>query len=374
MSQPSPIALGLISQVQRKQYYRLGWPAPRDLEYDPRDFILPAHPRVDAERTKKYWDKIAEISKSLPEYQEPTSFYYLQTIISDIDSVSGRFGINLATTPLPATLPIGDINAMTVFVPSTDERIIFLDAGLVMFVCIMACAVSLALPTRRRWDGQFQIDLSFGNSFGYDDVDKISERLAAVDETRNAIARAVITYATNPQPIELVHLLVRYFRADHSTAMALMECVISFVVGHEYGHIRSGENSHGDWLSEILADDYGVCLSTAAMILKADHGVELAAVGAEFYFGCLDLVYRTVSVLRYGDENHLSGPTHPDPDTRRAYQRRMMEKSFGESDARVASVFGRILERMLTMVWDTMRPDVIALRQRGVPASQVWHQ
>ncbi|MFB9688645.1 hypothetical protein [Amycolatopsis plumensis] len=318
---------------------------------------------------REYGDEIKKISTLITEYEHPASYWYLSSVMRDINSVAPRVDVDLGAGALPATLPLGEVNAMTVKLPVTGERIIFLDSGLVMFAHIMAEAVARAMPAKRNEVGQPYLDLGAGGA------DEIGQRLASVDQARQAIARAVIIYATDPQPRRLLELAVAGLRETENrpTVSLLFEGAIGFVVGHEYGHIVQGYASHDNWENEAMADAYGVLLSTAAMHETGGHDVRIASIGVDFFFGCLDLVYRAVSILRYGDEDHLSSRTHPDPATRLAHHRAMMRKNPDKEATAAVTTVGRSIERMLWVVWENMRLEVMAMRAAGVRPSSIWH-
>lgn len=377
----------IIAARQAEQYQSLGWAPPdiRDVPDLARLLEFAPGMAIHGDKNQDNLNEIRSVGQDLPPYEDPVAYWYLQKTSEDVGIAAQGLGLPLSSMPTLATLPLGSVNARTVTLTDPPESIIFIDAGLAMFAAIMASAFGSSFPEpERRADGKLIVDLGLG------DADTIGRRLTASDHALDTMQRAVLTYATTPHPSKLLELALGLSSGGAllSTpfASALFEGAYDFVVSHEYGHVIA---SHGryledgpdlrpfeviqhNWNMEFEADVYGVLLSTAAMTLTGGHGPELSYAGSEFLFGCLDVVYRCVSMLRHRDDKHTFTSTHPDPQTRREYQRHKLQENFGKDNAEPIIVLGRVFEKVVEVLWHRMRDDVVDMRMSGIEASTLW--
>jgi hypothetical protein len=375
----------VIESYQAEAYRRLGWapPGPGELEETLLEATqLGSATFRDPAKVLEYQTQIRRLAGSLSPYEDPVAYWHLMALADDIEEGAKRLPFTLPERPVLATLPGGEVNAATHSLPGLSPRLVFFDSGIYWFAWIMANAVARSMPVRRNQAGQAYIDLGLGSAR------EIGDRLASGEETREAVFKAVLAYATTPNARGLLPLLMEAATASdiaRPLSSGLVESACYFILGHEYGHIilnhgdyleagpeaSQREATRQNWQMEQDADMYGTVLSTAAMSATGGHGMELAYVGGDFFFSCMELVERAVSLLRHGDEEHLQSLTHPSPESRRLYQRQLTEANLGEH-AESLTVFGRVIEEMLAAVWKSIRPQIEALRDGGFEPSDAW--
>lgn len=379
----------IATRAQEDRYRSLGWPLPghhkrlsREEEDRLADSLNVARPIVRAGTADEIRNEIDKLSQELPPSEDPVAYLHLTSIANYIRVGAEYGGVTLPSTLL-ATLPLGAVNAATVPVPASNERVIFVDSGLVIFVEIMSTALARLLPVERNDAGQLLIN------FGSAQADEAVEQTEIDSRARKAVVEAVLEYAIRPHPVNLTKLALRgltIFDDRRRVALGFHEIMLSFVLAHEYGHIllkhgrymdehssmTAGEALLHNWRMEGDADVYGFGLAMSAMVHTGGHSVQLACMGGELLFSCLDLVYRAVSTLRYGDENHTFTFTHPDPATRRVNLRETLKEFVGAELAEWTTAFGRVVEGLLDRVWVDVRDDLTVAKENGVKPSAVW--
>ena len=126
------------------------------------------------------------------------------------------------------------------------------------------------------------------------------------------------------------------------------------------------------WVQEFGADWIGI--RTAISAMSQHYGVDLALSywGAELFFSSLDVMDRAVSYLRHGDESYRQIGTHPPNKMRREFLRTAIKHDVGEESAIGPIQLGQAVEFIMNTLWERTRPALVALRDRGIGAAELW--
>ena len=146
-----------------------------------------------------------------------------------------------------------------------------------------------------------------------------------------------------------------------------------FIMGHEYGHIVKGhlnknpgqtlqlsnidaEQMQRNWDQEYEADTLGLYFSIKASI-KEGFQEDYDLIGADLYFMLREIVAKSVSIIKYGDENATKdSESHPAVKDRRDNLRKSYLKSFRNEQLVKAEYLPTALEDVLNYLWNETKP------------------
>lgn len=292
----------------------------------------------------------------------PAVHRQLQDLAAEITAAARDWLGDSPSWPVIASLPSGELNAVTYKVPGeVDAHAVFFDEGLMTFVELFSVAAVFALPLS-------------GDDVGHDEPE-VRRRLAEDPAPAARFLEMLIAYVVGGDP-----LLAIAEPVDHRwTALGEMcgDAMNLFVLGHEFGHVlaRHLDATAPDdaWSQEFQADALGARLSVAALLSRGYH-VDRCGMGAELFFGAIDVVDRTVSILRHGDERARADLPHTHPPTalrRRFYRTRVLPHVLPEEAVAPATRWCESADLAVSLLWEAVRPGLLDLHRAGVrPAPQ----
>jgi hypothetical protein len=313
--------------------------------------------------------------------EDPVAFAQLQRLAAEIQAVAAEWLGEPPSWPAIATLPSGEVNALAHEVPGSGGRYaVFFDDGLLDFTNLFATATGFAMPISESPGG-----------FVFSPVEsKVRRRLVEDGAPAARFLEVMVAYVVGGDALTAGShdgLDQRWtgFGELRGDAMNL------FVLGHEFGHViaRHSRAPSADprrisadlppevddaWFQEFQADTYGTRLSMAALLAR-NYGVGLCAMGAELFFGAVDTIDRTVSMLEHGDEEHPRtglSHTHPPASLRREFFRtKLIPQLLPEEAAAEAVTVCETTEQVISLLWETIRPSLVELHKAGFrPALQ----
>lgn len=287
------------------------------------------------------------------------------------------------------TLPSGQVNAMSIRVPDTnDQYLVVFESGLFIFADLMSLAVSSTFPIESREHGFAVLNL---------------EPSAVIANTKEHPQ-----FQTRFQQIILAYIVEgrfdtlppSFYEAGDSIHDAVAANIYSamglFVLGHEYGHILNGDlrgkwsdrTFAGDriqqlpheWNQELAADAIGIKLSYLALA-GSRRNLPAILMGADFFLHCYDVVERSASLIVTGKPDRaLAGGDHPPMILRRAgirntlhdFLRKTDPNGFSEdqwqSTLKEVSQFDRIIDELYAMSEANMK----TLHDRNINLAPEW--
>ncbi len=170
-------------------------------------------------------------------------------------------------------------------------------------------------------------------------------------------------------------------------------------MGHEYAHILSGHLSKNqksmslpgiqnfqekvyDWEQKLEADRLGMELMLQAMLKHVDD-LALRFWGVDFFFSCLEIVERGISVLRTGNENNIRVGSHPPPQMRREFLRTSLRNAVPQEGPALKKRFQELADQSIQMgmyleeeilgtLWKVTLPTLRQLYEKGQRPATKW--
>jgi hypothetical protein len=302
-------------------------------------------------------DAVAAASDGVPtRFEDPVTYHHLATAVDAIERALERLGLNLGSHPLVGTLPLPCVEPVTADVhPAADGHLVLFESQFVPFGLLLATTVGdqLGAPGAPR---------------------RFSDLLQAYAVSGRPGAIGVLPGDPGP-----------------GTATALGSAMLLFAVAHEYAHVVLGHLHRARRRSDLLpratpsmtwsrtdeldADMVGIRLAAE---VAAHEGIAFGTVlqGADLLFSALDIMDRTIALLRFGDETAGRTGFHPPGQERRNSLRQIV---FRITDAQArhtvaaATTAAEQQQEELEKLWIHARPVLAQHRDDGVTAHPRWH-
>jgi hypothetical protein len=304
-------------------------------------------------------------------FEDPVPYALLVGLADSVESAAADLSIPLPPRPLLGTLPTGQVNAMTVLVPGTDEHIVVFESELFVFAAKLSKIVAWALPLEGDADDEHL-------RFSFDEA-KVFKNIEQNREILQRFGELLLAYVVNGRPGAASHYFLP--EAYRSLALVIHESMELFVLGHEYGHIIAGHLGKAEsraallgddevdrvaysWEQELEADRWGLQLMIPAMQSEG-HDVSTSFWGADLFFSSVDIVRRAIAVLRTGTEESTSLEYHPPPELRCEFVRQVMTISLPGDEAEDPIGLGKTVEAVVEHLWTLTRPNFQRLWKRG---------
>ncbi len=304
------------------------------------------------------------------EFHSPHGYSILESICSRLDSVAEPFAPGASVRPVFGIVPIGDLQAMTMRVPFTSERLVLVSEQVFWLANYISKILADSLvyevtPTTTR---------------AHHEPGRVESNLNELPTVSAAFARVIVSYALTGRSLLAGSYLLRTPHA-RDVRDELLEAIELAVIGHEYGHIildhsiekvscgKLGEVSfeevqyrHGE---EYAADQYGLILP---VVYGRREGRTQSAIGVglPIFLRMADYIDRARRILATGtDERSLGSNSHPESTDRilaiRSSLGPLLEED-GEYSVQAHDDYSAILE----MLWKRTMPVLMALHKDGV--------
>jgi len=304
--------------------------------------------------------------------------YIITDLVSRIERTLPRLSPIFEFPPehyLFATLPTGRINGMALRVPESAFSLILIEDGLFPFCNLMCQAIASALNLS--WDPRVEAPSVAAPSF--DDI------TAASASTKRFLAALEIYVVGGNSSLPLLPS-----GAYGKLSTLMLERMETFVLCHEFGHLVSGHLSDAsyvsavigesqvthvvsDWAKEAEADSTGLKIDLA---VTADSGLPLpfGFLGADLFFGCVEVIERAIQTLFYGCccNEGLPTETHPSASTRREGVRYIISTLRADQSAGILP-FLDLVASIVDRLWEVCEPTLRAMHRDGVRPAPLWH-
>ncbi|MFC1574037.1 hypothetical protein ACFL30_02520 [Candidatus Latescibacterota bacterium] len=205
------------------------------------------------------------------------------------------------------TLPLGDVNAATIPVPSGGYVIAF-NVGLFGFIYQMATVIGELLVPDSTGEDRVRYTISKKQAFS---------KLAESSESNDRFVDVLVSYLLHGNPWQAKKRFPDETVLDVANLLSISAEL--FVLGHEYAHIigehvgevhsikvgdATVEAINQDWAQEIVADWNGALLMLSAQARKG-LPASLTYWGAHFFFSCAAIV----EDILFGEEESASHPS-----------------------------------------------------------------
>ncbi len=267
--------------------------------------------------------------------------------------------------PLLATLPLGNVNAVTKTEPETRVPVIFFDQGLFQFLYDFSLLLGWAAPALSPVQLSDDVALS-GLSRSYTMPPGSSEFFAGA---LNAYAIEGTPIA-NPSPLTPP-------RHNMFLSMILLGQMELFVMAHELAHIKMGHwQEQPSVQHEYEADE-------AALALVGELAIESSGSWAVGFWACdlaltvFHFLYRAVALLKFGPRKLVwISKTHPDPLSRRARLRdraSAISPNVPQVGRAAAGELCGMSDALLQRLWEFGSVVLLSSYQGGARSSPLWN-
>jgi hypothetical protein len=378
-------ATGLLAKLQQAKFGTLGLSIPNLNEEARQGFlakfleqVLPDESHAERyRRQQKMLHEFREAQQSLPTpYQELGGYILVRGLASTIEKVLTDGPAVEYQRPVLGTLPTGQVNAITLRVPSSNDHLILFEWQLFTFALLFTKAIARALPIVGNNSDSLE--------FSFDEED-IRRKIQTDISVSGRFADVVLAYASTGLPSGAQPYLAEpQYQGISNAWCRAMEL---FVMGHEYAHVILGhldgtqvrsvaqlegaEELDYSWRQEYVADVVGWSLMMKAS--DGDRNAPFASLGAELFFGSLDVMDRAISLLRENDSSAASAKrSHPPNAERRANVRAAYSQFLQEDDARQGVYLCELLEGTIDLLWDSSIDLITDRRTQGLSAAPWW--
>ncbi|OYD64403.1 UNVERIFIED_ORG: hypothetical protein BDU10_7011 [Burkholderia sp. CF145] len=390
MSSENQAALNYLEHIQRNTYIALGiqplWMLDGHADFVEK-FAAQFYESSDVKNSmtleefrKGTRDSLfGSLSSPISSYQDPAFYFLLSHMTSEIEGILDEQKVEIYPRPIFGSLPTGRVNGVALRVPDSDQLIVLLEDGLFGFANLTAKAVSRVFPLKGEGDGR----LTF--SVGESDWKK---EFAARPDVVERFVELLLAYLIGGHP----HAARPYLpepKYEGITSL-LRDSMELFVLSHEYGHCISGHLDMGQtkkamlggeetdevltsWNQEIEADVAGLGIMLAVM-RKRGFDLSLSFWGVDFFFGCIEIVERAVSILRTGRAEVPISSTHPPTELRREMMHRVLKNSVPEEHAAGPLQLAGIVASILNEFWLACEPVLQKVYEDRTELAPAWRQ
>jgi hypothetical protein len=338
------------------------------------------HPDADAERLATLVDSIRPSPPERPPspYEDPEFHRIMCDLADGVEraAVEAGFITSSFARPFLATLDTGRIHAFTTVVPGSQERVVFFESELFIFALLLSKAVCRAIP----------LDAAQAAPTKMLTTADVASRLAQDRSIVRRFQEVVVAYALTG----LCGNAPAYLVDEQSILFvdSLLDSLLTFVLGHEYGHILAGHFSEvalqqaasleaADavalaWAKEVSADMIAVRLALPPLDSASALDIAICYWGADFFFSAIDIMDRAVSLLATGVEDNLTLGSHPPHEYRRKIARDVLVSTVGKDLAVLAVNQGRVVEVILALLWQDTRKLLRHAHEQGYRPAPKW--
>lgn len=335
---------------------------------------LPAGDRepIEGEAAQQLLQAIKD-SEVEQEVEHPLAHRIIADLCQACDSYLSDLGSGLdkkVVRPIFGVTPAGALNAFSVRVPFTNEKLVLVSPEFFWFCNYLAKIISTVISIEVTEAG---LAINFNPEFIREGITEKREALARLS---TLIASYALTgrslLALKPHFLPPVSSLVR---------MHILRAMELFTIAHEYGHIQrdhctdqAASISIGDeqleeliyfWGQEFEADTFGLLTSSAIGFKEENMFAQLGA-GAVMILAASEMVSRARTIFSSGSDELHRYATHPPVVQRRQVLRETTSTLFPPDIRTPALQMQDDFAVIMEILWDQIQPFFIDLYQAGV--------
>jgi hypothetical protein len=329
------------------------------------------NPNLSFEYTKEFvmWSGRFVLGRGVSLYEYPYEIGMLLQKSIDLENAirqvhSSIFGLSV---PVIGTLPTGQVNAASIFIPGYRTKIIAFASGLFTFALLISKVIAAVIGREQEIDltaSARDADIQFMDA--HPEVLVKFQDLLDAYMFRGSIIEAA-PYTLDGPPLNM--------------AAHLLKGAELFLLAHEYAHLVLGHLAGGKtiedplspegmnatlWVPdpelELSADRVGF-VTTLPILIRQGTPRVLCACGADMFLTFYDIIERAIVVLRTGEARFpSSATTHPLASTRRAALREQLRQTMAK-DVEIAETSIFLCERIQAIVEHLWAQTVPIFRQ-----------
>lgn len=254
------------------------------------------------------------------------------------------------------TLPTGRINSVSFNVPNSQDKVIGIDTGLMMYLYLICKVMTGCCKQLQLYSDKV--------SFSCIKASKVAKRNADISLRFN---QCLLAYLLRFDAAKAEQYFLTKDQTFYANEMAKMMEI--FVICHEYGHLA--KNQLMEALREVgvsffeqfkeneeyLADNLGAHLALRYFELK-NYDITMSYLGVDVFFSCLDLLEKCIFFIKGKKSFENATDSHPPAIQRRKWVRRYLKESqpqlAPENPERVKQTIElcNMFEEILVILWD----------------------
>lgn len=308
---------------------------------------------IESDEFKEFFDRKFESKRVIPTSNENLGYFSIMVYFDNIIvSEAQKLSYSIPENYVLGSLPTGRINA-TVIEADEGEYIFAFDTGIFEYVYTLSWLIGGPLawinPTAQKPLRDIILSYVFRG------------------KASHSVAQNYIQSVMNP--------------VSTVTVMNLVESIMLFILGHEYGHIIRGHLDVSSsksrmfgkesvdlvefgWKREFEADLVG--LQFVLSYFKTRRHLPLAhtIANVESFFIFFELIERTLSILMSGDESRkFRTESHPPLRLRRSVVRTMLSDLLSQEEYEPVRLCMQLKQRLTNKLWEKVKPSFEELHE-----------
>lgn len=379
---PSRTAIETLEELQKAVFQDLGktpgsfWDAGRDPKV--REAVAKTCPDLTEEAHQEVWDHIEATRNRYSSFETPVFCELVDELAGECLDVMQGTVLAVEHLPLFGTLPNGHFNAVTLPVEGTDEKIVIIERGLLMWLDLIAKCVAYAIPSTA--DGTPDLN-----------PDHIRASVAAQKELRARFRELMDAMVLHGDPAHMP--LARVKEPFRTNAAILCDAARVFIIAHELIHhtrkhgqaditIRDiGNGFHiceRSWEQEFEADQLGAQIAMAVMGKRHYPGYGTASAtlvyaGINLHPMSMEVLHLAASTVLFGEQRLPTVDTHPLPLARRRSLAKASPLFLPDKQIRVrAHKLSNACAAALRALLEHVYPAYMQLHKDGAAVAPFW--
>jgi hypothetical protein len=382
MHTPSKLALETLAELQRQAIADFGLPTmTKDLVGDWAEIseMVEAEPRLPKPNwLAPFTGVFKALSKTEP--QTPKQDLLDQSLILAAHDALVSRSAHISNYELPkavvfGSLPIGQMNAITIEMEETGEYLVLFQSGLFGVLNLLAWIVAEAWPEASPPGGALGLVADGDTLLENTDEERAAARLNEILEHALILG--------NPRAVR-VGQMARNYAGLKETILLHAEM---FVIGHEFGHVtrhhfsveRRRETSGNLALTvqsrsrqEEFAADLSSLESMTAVYTQRPDQLWLSYLGACFFLTCQDVIEDALAAFPAQDMVARLRDSHPTGAQRRLALTNALRSSVGHQNAGFLENSYAGIQSLIDHVWARAKPDWEKLAHEAGGPDKAW--
>jgi len=346
------------------------------------DFKLPL-PVIDSKTTVQIRPEEFQffLAKTLSEssdskYEHPSNAVMVRAVLPCVKKCLEHLQIEYPQNIIISTLPHGEVNAWVKAVPDTNFHLILFQDSWLAFI-----SEALCIFEEYTWSSDMMkyiewkfLDIDTEEAQSMSDKEKI--KAEAIGKFIDLISKYLTNrdLYTDRKPYE--HSQERH---NHSFYLTRFLPLITFIFGHELGHIHLGHNFESSfksdilekWQKEVEADLFGLQV-LIAHFREPRNNIELAPYfTAISYFNIIEILEKSESVLQHGNEFIRYSISHPKP----VFRKRLILRTISllpEENQNSVNAIMDATEVTFDSIWEAIKPFLLIMYANGIRPKQMY--
>jgi hypothetical protein len=310
--------------------------------------------------------------------EDPNWHFVLKDLTSSIENTMTKLSMPYPNKYLFGSLPLGQVNAMVVSVPSSSYVLILFNDGLFGYANLISKVFATAFAPKFT-----DHVLEWNNSKEDCEKEIISNKSVFERFDDILIAYLVKGHPHNAKPYmpdREVSILATFFR----------ESIEVFVLSHELGHVIAGHLNNAEkhntllrgikvqeinynWENELEADAHALTI-TAATMENRGSARSTSLCGINILFLSMEAIERGLQILSTGKYKKIIdvSSSHPPSYVRQQSLKNVLKKIVGDLNSERMLDMSNISDFIFDIMWSRTETTLLNIFNKGIKPSSYW--